>query len=321
VSDGFDYNVSGLYLQDTWTVGDKLEVMAAVRLDMVTADFTDPSKPGAEIDESVVSPRLNVRYFHNDVWVSRISAGRGYRAPLSFFESDHGLLDGGVGFEIDVHELERSSSVSYAVSHARGPLTSTLSFAWTEVANLAQLDETAAGVPVMTQLAEKASVTALDLALSYRFNEHTLASFVIERFDYDDVFRSSYSIAPLEGQLSASLDWGFGDWDVYVSVDWVASRNLRDYGYIGYNRLGDAASLKSTAAPSYYTVDFRAARSIGGQWSAYVGANNLFDYTQTGDEDTPLHWVSLDPADSFDVAYIYGPLRGRELYAGVKREF
>jgi hypothetical protein len=53
----------------------------------------------------------------------------------------------------------------------------------------------------------------------------------------------------------------------------------------------------------------------------YVGANNLFDYTQAGDEDTPLHWVSTDPADRFDVAYIYGPLRGRELYGGIKYEF
>jgi hypothetical protein len=31
--------------------------------------------------------------------------------------------------------------------------------------------------------------------------------------------------------------------------------------------------------------------------------------------------ISTDPADGFDVAYIYGPVRGREVYAGVKLEF
>jgi outer membrane receptor protein involved in Fe transport len=60
---------------------------------------------------------------------------------------------------------------------------------------------------------------------------------------------------------------------------------------------------------------------VGDSWSAYIGANNLLDYTQADDEDTPLHWVSTDPAEGFDVAYICGPLRGRELYAGFKYEF
>jgi outer membrane cobalamin receptor len=321
VSDGFDYNVSGAYLQDTWTVGDALEIMTAVRFDQVLADFTDPAKPGEEIDVSVASPRVNIRYFHNDTWVSRISAGRGYRAPLSFFETDHGLLDAGVGFEIDVHALERSSSLSYALSRETGALTSTLSVARTEVANLAQLDETPAGVPVMTQLKSKATVNAIDLALSYRFGDHVLASFVLEHFSYDDTFRSAYAIAPLEDQLTASLDWGIANWDVYLSLDWVGGRDLARYGYVGYNRIADPASLKTVCAPSYYTFDFRAMRTISGNWSAYVGANNLFDYTQAGDEDTPLHWISPDPADGFDVAYIYGPLRGREIYAGVKLEF
>jgi outer membrane receptor protein involved in Fe transport len=321
VSDGFDYNVSGFYVQDTWTVGDALEVMAAVRFDGVAADFTDSTKPGREIDESVVSPRVNVRLYHSDAWVSRVSAGRGYRAPLSFFETDHGLLDSGVGFEIDVHELERSNSLSYALSYEGAALTSTVSLAWTEVENLAQLGETAAGVPVMTQLHDKAEVTAVDLALSYRFGDHLLASFVVENFAYDDVFRSSYAIVPLEGQITTSLDWGVAKWDVYASLDWVQSRDLSRYGYHGYARLGDPTSLKSVHAPAYYTLDFRAARTVMGKWTAYFGANNLLDYTQAGDEDSPVHWVSTDPADGFDVAYIYGPLRGREVYAGMKVDF
>ncbi len=321
MSDSFDYDVTGAYLQDTWNVSDDFEIMAAVRFDRVVADFTDPSKPGDEIEESIVSPRIDARYYHKDPWVSRFSLGRGYRAPLSFFETDHGLLDGGVGFEIDVDSLERSTSLSYALSYEGTSLTSTLSFAWTEVDNLAQLGETDAGVPVMTQLDESARVTAIDLALSYRFTDHMLASFVVEHFSYDDAFEASYAIAPLEGQISATLDWGFRDWDLYMSLDWVTSRDLNDYGYVGYNILGDPGSLKTTSAPSYFTMDFRLARMIGESWSVYLGANNVFDYTQAGDEDSPLHWVSTVPADSFDVAYIYGPLRGREVYAGIKFEF
>ncbi len=56
VSDSFDYDVKGLYLQDTWQVTDALEVAMALRYDSITADFTDPSKPGTELDESILSP-------------------------------------------------------------------------------------------------------------------------------------------------------------------------------------------------------------------------------------------------------------------------
>lgn len=52
--------------------------------------------------------------------------------------------------------------------------------------------------------------------------------------------------------------------------------------------------------------------------SLYAGVSNLLDYTQAGDEDTPLFF---DADGGFDVGYIYGPLRGREIYAGLKMEF
>ena len=52
VEDSFDYTVAGIYFQDTWTVGDNLEIAAAVRVDDVKADFVAAEKPGTEIDET-----------------------------------------------------------------------------------------------------------------------------------------------------------------------------------------------------------------------------------------------------------------------------
>nr|WP_307955315.1 TonB-dependent receptor [Shewanella putrefaciens] len=138
-SDSFDYDVKGVYIQDTWQATEALEIAMALRYDTITADFTDPNKPGTELDESILSPRLDVRLRHNDEWTSRVSAGRGYRAPPSFFETDHGILDGSLGFDIDIDELERSNSASYALSYEGEKLTSTASIAWTEVEHLAAL--------------------------------------------------------------------------------------------------------------------------------------------------------------------------------------
>jgi len=49
-----------------------------------------------------------------------------------------------------------------------------------------------------------------------------------------------------------------------------------------------------------------------------LGASNLFDYRQVVDEDTPLFF---DAGGNYDVGYIYGPLRGREAYVGLKGTF
>lgn len=322
-SDSFDYDVKGIYLQDTWQATDALEVAMALRYDTITADFTDPKKLGTELDESILSPRLDIRLRHNDEWTSRVSAGRGYRAPLSFFETDHGILDGSLGFDIDIDELERSNSASYALSYEGEKLTSTASIAWTEVEHLAALTTNDHGIPLLTQLDEKATVITSDIAFGYRLTEDMTLSLTAEHFDYDSVFKSSYAVAPIEERVTLSLDWDVNDWEFFANLVWVGSRDLSEYGYDGYNRLDangqvDLDSKKTTDAPAYLTLDLRVSYEINEYMSLYSGVSNLFDYTQAGDEETPLFY---DAEGAFDVGYIYGPLRGREIYAGMKLTF
>ncbi|UXM83058.1 TonB-dependent receptor [Shewanella seohaensis] len=323
VSDSFDYDVKGVYLQDTWQATESLEVAMALRYDTISADFTDPNKPGTELDESILSPRVDIRLRHNDEWTSRLSAGRGYRAPLSFFETDHGILDGSLGFDIDIDELERSNSVNYALSYEGERLTSTASIAWTEVEHLAALTTNDHGIPLLTQLDEKARVITSDIALGYRLTDDMSLSLTAEHFDYDSVFKSSYAIAPVEKRVSLSMDWDVNDWEIFANLVWIGSRDLADFGYEGYNRLDangqvDPSSKKTTDAPAYVTLDLKVSYQLNDTLSLYTGVSNLFDYTQAGDEDTPLFY---DAEGAFDVGYIYGPLRGREIYAGMKFSF
>lgn len=331
ISDAFDYSAEAFFLQDTWNVNLDLEIKAAVRFDQVSANFTDPLKPGTEIDESVVSPRVDIRYFHDDAWVSRLSVGRGYRAPLSFFETDHGMLDSGQGFLIEIGELERSTSVGYSLSYDAGSLSATGALSWTDVSGLAQLSERD-GVPLLGQLDSKASVTAADISMGYRLNSNVTFNLVAEKYFYDNRFRQVYAIAPVEEQLTLSFDADWNGWDVTGTLNVIGPRDLTDYGYAGYNRLlpgglVDQATAKDLDAPAYWVFDTRIAKEVGDHWTVYAGANNLFDYTQAGDEDSPLFWIpgEVTPegltADGFDVVYIHGPLRGRELYVGVKYAF
>lgn len=317
VADSFDYNINGIYFQDTWTPHEDFEVAAALRIDKMQADFVDISKPGTEINETLFSPRVDMRYLHNEQFTSRLSFGQGYRAPLSFFESDHGILDAGKGYLVDVDQPERSNSATYSLNYDQNKLTSTLSFAYTEVEHLATLTHNEDGTPVLGQLNEKATVSAIDIAVNYQVFEQWSVSAIAEQYRYNDTFKASFAIAPVEARISLSSDWDYQGWDVIASATWVASRDLTDYGYHGYNR-NNATALKTTNAPSYFTLDMKVIKAVTDALKIYLGATNLLDYSQADDMDSPL---MFHEDGTYDVVYIYGPLRGRTAYAGLSYEF
>lgn len=314
-TDAFDYNTMGIFFQDTWTPLEVLEVAIAMRIDQIEADFVDPEKIGTEIEETFFAPRLDLRYFHTDELTSRFSTGRGYRAPLSFFETDHGILDTELGYQIDIDSLEESLSASYSLSYDTETVAITASLAHSSVDNLASLAETADGVPLLTQLEESASVTTFDITLGYNLTENFTVNIGLEKFNYDDAFKSSYAIAPVEERASIELQYEKDNLKVFWSTVWFGEKNLSDYGYEGYNKLNDASTVKTLVGKSFSMSDIKVQYQLTAHTKVYAGVSNVFEQTQIDDGDTPLFY---DAEGSYDVAYIYGALHGREMYAGVE---
>ena len=314
-SDAFDYNTSGIFFQDTWTPNDKFEVAIALRVDNIVADFIDPEKIGTEIDETFVAPRLDIRYFHTDELTSRFSTGRGYRAPLSFFETDHGILDAELGYQIDIDSLEESISASYSLSYDSELLAVTGSIAHSTVDNLASLEETAEGVPLLTQLEDSAAVTTFDITAGYNVTENLTVNIGLEKFVYDDNFKSSYAIAPVEERASIELQYQKDNLKVFWSTVWFGEKDLTDYGYEGYNVLNDSTTAKTLVGKAFSTSDIKVQYQLTEQTKIYAGISNVFEQTQIDSGDTPLFY---DVNGGYDVAYIYGALHGRELYAGLE---
>ena len=317
VSDSFNYITQGVYFQETWTPTENFELAAALRIDNIKADFTDPTKPGTEINETLWSPRVDMRYLHNEQFISRLSFGQGYRAPLSFFESDHGILDAGKGFLVEVDRPERSYSFTYSLNYDADKLSSTFSIAHTAVDYLASLSENAQLIPVLSQLQGTAKVTAIDLSLNYQIIDQWSLAAVIEQYHYNSVFKSSFTIAPAEQRASLSSNWDHKGWKVITSATWVASKDLSEYGYQGYNR-ADGTDKKSTLAGAYTLVDLKIVKAITDKLSLYFGATNLFNYSQASNMESPL---MFDQEGGYDVVYIYGPLRGRMAYTGISYDF
>jgi outer membrane receptor for ferrienterochelin and colicins len=70
----------------------------------------------------------------------------------------------------------------------------------------------------------------------------------------------------------------------------------------------------------FFNLNIQAEKQLSDSWNVYGGIQNVFDYIQPV---SPLSGYN-DPASapgfssSFDTAYAWGPLHGREFYAGVK---
>ena len=317
MSDSFDYNVLGFYIQDSWTPNDKFDMELALRFDQIQADFVDSDEISKEIDRTLISPRVDMRYHHDDDWQSRLSFGKGYRAPLSFFESDHGILDAEKGYLVEVTEPERSVGINYSLNYTAGKVVSTFSLARTEVDNLATLDQTAEGVPVLTQLTDSAHVIAVDWTLNYQWTELFNLGISTELYDYNAVFKRSFAIAPTEMRATLSGLWDNQQWRISTAATWVDRRDLSDYGYTGFDK-NNGSGNKPTMAPGYFNVDTKIAYKISDNIELYFGALNLLDYNQAENESSPL---LFDEFGGYNVTYIFAPMRGRTAYVGFDLDF
>jgi len=312
--DDFDYTALGLYAQDAWMIDDKNELTVAVRGAKITTDWRAQTAQGNEIDETMLVPRFLWRHNHTNALTSRLSAGMGYRAPLTFFESEHGLLDSGFGMAIT--ELEKSKGASYALSYDANGLNITASAAYTQVKNLAYINDDS-GTPTLQNLSETVSVKNGDIAIGYEVMEGLNLSGVYEMYRYDDAYKSHLTLAAIEQRARFSVDYDINGWELYTEAIWVGARDLSPYGYTQrYNDLV-LTSPKNTTAPTYTTVDLKISKELNKNFTVYAGAKNLFDTLQT-DTESPLFY---DATGGFDSAHIWGPLRGRMVYAGLKATF
>lgn len=312
--DDFDYTALGLYAQDSWIINDKNELTFALRGAKITTNWRDQKEQGNEIDETLLVPRLHWRYNHTKELTSRLSAGMGYRSPLTFFESEHGLLDNGFG--IAIKELEQSRGATYALSYDANGLNVTASSAYTKVKNLAYIDDSASTL-VLRNSTEDVTVKNADIAIGYNVMEGLNLSGVYEIYRYDDAYKSHLSLAAIEQRARFSVDYETNGWELYTEAVWVGARDLSPYGYSDrYNDLA-RTSPKNTTSPVFTTVDLKISKKLTKNFSMYAGAKNLFDYVQT-DTESPLFY---DADGNPDANHIWGPLRGRMTYIGLKATF
>lgn len=290
---------------------DRLELNASLRID------------AHNVYGTIYSPRLNMLWHHTDRVSSRVSAGRGFRAPTSFFEQDHGILDD-IAIVRRIDKPEVSTNLSYALNYADARLAVTASYNYNRIDNFAILQ---AGMPdpsggagtvtVFTADPHPVTVQGIDLNLSYQLTPGLIVSPAFEYYHYD-FHPGTLVFARPETRAYLSLDYDSGPWDLSLKLVWTGPQDLkRFYDYANTPRYNFDGTPKRDKSPAFTTLDLRGEYRFSPHYAAYLGADNVLGTQQIDNEN----FLWIDSAGAYDVTQFWGPSRGRYIYAGVKASF
>ncbi len=336
--DDFSYRSRAAYLQDVWLISDRLELSSALRVDGMRVNFLSQTSKEFEIDQTLLAPRFHLKAVHSPNWTSRFMYGRGYRPPLSFFESQHGLNE--FGFVVGIDSAETSHSLGYSLSYTRPGLSVTGSSHRTWLTNMAYAEGNVTfGSPALFRNAHaEYKVWANDLVVSWDVASNWNLQLSYEHFSLDDDYKFRLPAAAIEQRARIVSDVHFGDWEFVNTLTWVGARDLAKYNYSQHYRtlkmvtdpdfpgdppIPEVNENRGMFAPPFLTWDLY----LGWKWkSAYTffaSVQNVLNYTQTSYGDSPLNWSSHgnDPSHfHLDNNHTWGPLRGRLISVGLKVE-
>ncbi|MDO4223995.1 MAG: TonB-dependent receptor [Acinetobacter sp.] len=310
--DNYRYRVPAVFVQGYRTLlDDQLEVKASLR-------FDHHNEFG-----SIFSPRFNALYHHNDSLSSRLSLGQGFRAPTSFFEQDHGILDT-IRIERQLNKPEISHNLSYALHYANDRFAITSSYNFNRIKNFALLDagqQDAQGNPitVFSSSPEAVTVQGLDTNMSYQLTPAVNVSLAAEVFRYKFP-AGTLSFARPNYRAFSTLNYAQGNWDLFARATLTGPMNLQkfhDDGSGQQHRYNFDGSPKLDKSPAFVTVDVRGQYQVNKHLKVFVGADNVLDYTQSDRES--FLWINADGEE--DVTHLWGPNRGRYVYGGLAMSF
>lgn len=330
--DDLTFRSIGGFAQDTWFLTDSTELSLVLRFDNIKTQWTDLNR---SVERSVFAPRAMMKHIHNSVLTSRVSAGVGYRSPLTLFESQHGMAHD--GFVVDIDRLETAQSLVYSLAGQRQDDFFEFSTHFTRIENMAYgVDRVDKALPTLFRNSDDPYlISVFDLSYGRRITRHWSVEGLAEMFNYPAGYKEKLPVAAVEKRLSFSSNIEWGKWSASQRINIVGSRDLSAYGYDKHYNVAFtdqdpfsptfgqtfASDQKLQTAPTYFTLDLSVERQITKNFSVNFAIRNLFDYTQTGAGDSPTTWHIHGDHYHLDNFHIWGPLRGRQFFASLRGSF
>lgn len=323
--DNFDYLSSAAYVGYTHFF-DSWEFDLALRGDHINLRWLELDN---KIDKTILAPRFQLMHFLSDHLTQRFSYGLGYRAPLTFFESQHGNNES--GYELDIKDLEKSHSLVYSLSYNTETYYATLGTHYTHLQNMAYGWERYNQPILYLNDTRDYDITVADLLLGFEVNHDWLLESSFEIFHYSEGYKERLPTAAIEERLMFKSTYSGENWGQQTSVTVIPSRDLSSYGsYANHyqNRdesaepsLSSSMVKKGQKAPTFATVDMSFYYMLMKELKMTVSVENLFDYTQTSRNDSPATWHWHFNHAHYDGLHTWGPNRGRTFNVALNMTF
>ncbi|MDX1684842.1 MAG: TonB-dependent receptor [Saprospiraceae bacterium] len=154
------------------------------------------------------------------------------------------------------------------------------------------------GHSIQTQL-DLELIRNLDVRTAYRYN-YSEASFggEVKSIPFTPFHRAFLNLA-----YEAPEDWHFD-----LTINWRGSQRIPESEWLS------PEDRPLDRSPDFYTVNAQIRKIFKDNFELYIGGENLLNYTQ----DNPIINAETPFADDFDASLVWGPIFGRNIYAGLR---
>lgn len=312
----------GIFLQDDWeAVKEKLSILGGVRLDYYQAHGP------------IVSPRLSFKYKPGKWTTIRGNFGTGFKV-VNLFTEDHAFISGQREVVVE-DELKPEKSFNgsvnfnhiFTLGNSQGSID--VDGFYTHFTNKIIPDYETEGQIIYENTGGFASTWGVSASINheFKFPLRSKVGFTFQRATETEP--NELGVMKTNPILFAS-DWTGTFSFVYTlrkwKVDFAYSANVTGPMQLPeiYD-LDEAGQPFSTPRPTrskpFYLDNLQITKNIARiNLKVYVGLENIMGYRQpvsplSGTNDSN-HPAGFSP--NFDTSYAYGPIHGREIYAGVR---
>ncbi len=310
-----DRFVPGVFAQDDYAVSERVRLLGGLRVDYQPEYGVIPS------------PRLALKLQPAENTTLRLNTGTGFRI-VNLFTEDHAAYTGGRATVI-LEDIAPERSVSGTASLRQifplghHPLTLDLDGFYTVFSNKIEPNYDTEGQIVYRNLDGSATTRGVSLTVQHDLHpfRYTVGATLLDVFVDEGGERRDLEFAPAY-QGAATVVWAA---PLGFEADYTARLNgpmaLPEYEAdtrAAYEAATGEPLLETSPAYTVHNLQLRRHFHVGGQDVELVAAvQNLFDYRQS----SPLvGFYEGNPGfgETFDTAYVYGPIRGRSFTLGLR---
>ena len=276
----------------------------------------------------MINPRVHGKYHPTENSTIRITSGKGQRIAnvfaenISVFVSSRNIVFDDASGDQRLYGLEPeeawnnglSFTQDFKVNYHKG--SATLDFYRTDFKNQVVVDLYQNQREIhFYNLQGKSYSNSAQIEVSYSPFKRADVKLAYRYYDVKATYDDRLVNVPFISQNRAFLNFSYktiNDWMFDITPLWTGAKTLTEKGMVDAGFGGDWSVQES---PNFITVNAQISKSwTDDKFSIYVGVENATNFKQ----ETPIYDYENPFGNDFDAALVWGPIFGRNIYAGLR---